>query len=296
MQDMNAQRVLLGLMLAFLATSSAALSQYGYSGSVAGPALGMRISDLAFPELERTGLDYGVRVVDLAPGGPARTAGLRPGDIVIGFDGRPVYSVARLAWLLKDSPAGASVEVEYVRNGERASVDVQLFPGSGGVSPIQPISGAYLGVQPQPLTDDLREAFKVPQDQGVLVATVMQASPAERAGLRAGDVIVRMDRRAIRGIRDVHRTLAYFEPGEQVQVEYIRDGRPSVVTVALGERPPQTSNSPVWTPGWNDPEVLQRLVPPREYWKRLMNDVLDSLDRSWSEWYGRTPQGPPETL
>jgi serine protease Do len=86
------------------------------------------------------------------------------------------------------------------------------------------------------LTKGLREAFSVPDDVGVMVSEVYDGSEADRAGLRAGDVIVKMDRRAIRDIDDVQRVLNYFEPNDKLTLEIIRDKKRKQLEVVLGER------------------------------------------------------------
>ena len=266
-------------------------------GVIAGPALGMRVADLTFAELARLGMDYGVRVLEVAPQGPAHAAGLRRGDILTGFDGKPVYSVSRLAWLLRATPPGASVTVEYRRGGETKEVAVRLFPESWpptGPPQPGPSAGTFLGVQPQEMTEDLREAFGAPLGQGVLAARVIEDSPAERAGLRAGDVIVRMDRKRIGRIADLHRVLGFFDPGERIQIELIRDATPKILEVTLGERP-DDMGEPMWTAGWNDPQALLRLLPPPEYWRQVIDEFLESLQRDWRDTNEYPLSGPQES-
>ena len=81
--------------------------------------------------------------------------------------------------------------------------------------------GPQLGVQVDDLDFGRLDSLGLPY--GIEVTHVTVGSPAEADGLRAGDVIVKMDRRTIRNIDDVQRVLDYFEPSERLKLEIIRD-------------------------------------------------------------------------
>jgi membrane-associated protease RseP (regulator of RpoE activity) len=75
--------------------------------------------------------------------------------------------------------------------------------------------------------------YQVPMGRGVLIADVEQGSPAAQAGLLPGDILVRFDRRKIRSLGDVYRALAFFEPGEAVELELIRGGKTKSLQAVL---------------------------------------------------------------
>jgi serine protease Do len=196
-----------------------------------GPRIGVLVENLSFKELDHLDLSYGVRVTRVVPGSPADTAGIQAGDILYQLDGAPLFSVARLQWLVERTAAGEKALLKYYRDDEQLSAEVT--PGRP-LGPSWPPAGSqrhwawsepssYLGASLQSLTAGLREAFAVPEGTGALVSEVYEEGPAAEAGLHAGDVIIRMDKRSIRGIDDVRRVLDYFEPGEQLIVEIIRD-------------------------------------------------------------------------
>ena len=84
--------------------------------------------------------------------------------------------------------------------------------------------GTHLGVVIEGMTQDLRQYFGAPSDRGVLVAHVVQGSPAARAGIRVGDVLLDVGNRRIRGADDVISALA-MQQGGQLPLEVIRQGR-----------------------------------------------------------------------
>ena len=216
-------------VLCTVSISARAFPPVGYSGFVPGAGLGVHVADLAFTELERMQLECGVRVLEVAPKGPAARAGVLPGDVLTGLNGKPVYSVARLRWMLRHGFPDGTVTLELSRGGERITVQGQLSSPQQAPYLRSPPAHAtpsvhtYIGVQLQEMTEDLREAFGAPQDRGVLVAKVMEGSPADQAGLKAGDLIVKLDRKAVAGIDDIHRALAYFDPGEPVILGIVRN-------------------------------------------------------------------------
>ncbi|PWU25647.1 MAG: peptidase, partial [Candidatus Rokuibacteriota bacterium] len=95
----------------------------------------------------------------------------------------------------------------------------------------------WLGIVIQELTPELAEGFGVKPDGGVLVADVMKGSPAEAAGLKAGDVIVEFDRNPIKDVTDLQRRVAAVEPGRATPVVVIRDKASTPLTVQIGEQP-----------------------------------------------------------
>ena len=235
------------------------LFQTSYAGhhpglpQTSGKALGVTIHDVPFEALAAAELDYGVRIVGVMPGSAAATGGLEKDDIIVEINQKPVYSVRRLQWLVRLAPEGTPVPIKFQREDKLETVSVTFHsakypeytgeghPGTGhpgkghpGVGERQFARGSFLGVQLQPMTQQLRAAFGSPTDKGVLVAGLAEDGPAVQAGLAVGDVIVRMDRKTITDVRDIHRVLAYFDPEDEIEVEVIRDEASQNLTARLG--------------------------------------------------------------
>ena len=242
--------------------------------------LGLVVQDLAFAELERLGLEHGVGVISVAPQGPAATAGLAPGDVIVALNGRDVYSASRLRWLVARLEAGREVALAYVRDGAEASASIAPAEAARRRArrPGAHAPHTYLGVSLQALSPDLREHFGAPPESGVLGAEVFDESPAAQAGLVVGDVIVKMDRRQIGRVADVRRVLAYFDAGERVAVEIIRARRRETLSVTLA--PPRQDESARGSPQTPD---LPTLVQP-EFWEEGLEQLLDTWEERWREW------------
>lgn len=94
----------------------------------------------------------------------------------------------------------------------------------------------YLGVQLMDITEELREFYGAPRDAGTLVSRVGEDSPAAAAGFEVGDVITAVAGEPTENSWDVVRSVAQFDPEEEVSVEVVRDGAPVTLTATLAER------------------------------------------------------------
>ena len=99
------------------------------------------------------------------------------------------------------------------------------------------VSRAFLGVMIQPITADLAQAFKLSKSEGALIADVNPGSPAERAGLKPGDVVTKIDDHAVADSRTLRLMIGEMSPGKVVQMAVVRDGMERQYSVTLGEQP-----------------------------------------------------------
>jgi hypothetical protein len=93
----------------------------------------------------------------------------------------------------------------------------------------------FLGVQIQDLSDQLSTHFKVKDGNGVLVSEVVEDSPAEKAGIKAGDIITKVDDEDIEDASDLTTIIRSYEPESKVSVSVIRDGKKKKLSAKLGE-------------------------------------------------------------
>ena len=237
-------------------------------GAMAGPParLGVAVQAMPFAELENHGLDHGVVVRNVMDGGPAEVAGIRPGDVIVELDGQAAYSPARLSWLLSRADDPSAVSLRIRRGGEAqvitADVTRMRDGATGRAAPGRVTQQAFLGIRMQPL--DIGRGEDLGVDDGVLVADVIADSPAADAGLQSGDVIVELAGRTVDGLEDIHRAMDYFDPGERIALQVLRDGETQALDVELGgvapsrfhgRYPPQApfQNWRDWSHPWMQP-------------------------------------------
>ena len=201
-------------------------------------------------EVEQTGVGAskpaapeGVVVREVRSGSPAGDTGLRAGDVIISFDGERVRSVRQFTRLVRETPPGRNVAVTVARDGARTELQVrprlpepQRFSFDALREPLVRVlpfgawqGPATLGVTIQEMTPELTRFFGA--TDGVLVTRVDAGSPAERAGIRVGDVITLVAGRSINDGGDLSRELRNAD-GE-VGLTVVRDKRPMTLTATL---------------------------------------------------------------
>jgi serine protease DegQ len=95
----------------------------------------------------------------------------------------------------------------------------------------------YIGVEPQDVTPELAQAFKLPRSDGAIIAGVMRGGPADKAGVRTGDILIRVDERPIPNTATMLNVIAQIEPGTTGRFVFVRDGRQIELPITVGRRP-----------------------------------------------------------
>jgi len=103
------------------------------------------------------------------------------------------------------------------------------------------VSRGYLGIYPRDLDDDLAKQFKAPDTNGALVQDLEPGGPAEKAGVRNGDIIRKFNGQTVDNAGQLTLLATSASPGSQATLEILRDGHPETVKVTLGERPATSS-------------------------------------------------------
>lgn len=95
----------------------------------------------------------------------------------------------------------------------------------------------WMGVEVQEITPALAQSLQLDTTQGILIAGLLRNGPADKAGLRPGDVITQIDRHKLAGARATINYIASLKPNTQVEFMIIRDGKNKAVTATIGQRP-----------------------------------------------------------
>ena len=131
------------------------------------------------------------------------------------------------------SPTGGNVGIGFAIPAEEARPVIETL--KRGVR----VKRGYLGVGIQPMTEDIASSLGLPKDRGEIVARVEPGEPAARAGVRQGDVIVRVNGQDVTPDNTLSYIVANSEIGSRVPIELIREGKRMTVTAVVGERPPE---------------------------------------------------------
>ncbi|HEX7251371.1 MAG TPA: Do family serine endopeptidase [Thermoanaerobaculia bacterium] len=189
------------------------LPQLREKGHVVRGWLGVQVQAMDEDLAKSFGLkdEHGALVSDVTSDSPAAKAGLKAGDVIVSADGKSIADGDALTHIVSSKAPGATMEIGVIRDGSQKSFNVHLdtFPEEGqkGDNTETPKS-ARLGVQVQPLTPDLAQELGVPNgSHGLAVMGVESGSPAERAGLRQGDLIVGVDGQSVRSVSELRSAL-----------------------------------------------------------------------------------------
>ncbi|MDH3626263.1 MAG: M20/M25/M40 family metallo-hydrolase [Acidobacteriota bacterium] len=173
--------------------------------------------------VDRDGFDVPV-VTHVADESRGYQSGLRSGDVLTALDRRPVAETRSVGKGFRDVQPGSEVELS-VRRGE-ATHTIAVERAKTG----------YMGVFPTPVDEDRRSELGLPDNEGILLRSVVADGPCGKAGLVAGDIILRVDGRPI-SASSLSSILSQIGAGETVDMLVLRESERLTIPVTLGERP-----------------------------------------------------------
>ncbi len=253
------------------------------------PWLGVQISNVTpdIVDFETLPAEQGAYVSNVTEDSPADSGGLRQGDIIIRFADREIYEADGLVRAVRRSEKNEPINIVIIRNGEEHTLTVTLrerprrqalrVPGPDRPRIMIDHRHGRLGISVIDLNPQLGEYFKVPDGNGVLVEKVREDTPAEKAGIRAGDVIVKIGDREIDTARRLRRVLSTYDAGEEIQIELVREGARRTVTAQLEER----SVSEFYFPEFDPEDFEIQIFGPggaEEFRRKLEESIRPGLE------------------
>jgi serine protease Do len=255
----------------WLTSATPALAQGGFDIlTLRGPgsSIGVEVSELDAEKAKSSSVENGVMVNSVRPDTPAARGGFQPGDIVVEFDGETVRSVRQFRRLVEETRPGHEVKATVVRDRSRRALTVTPEPATAANTaplsnlpalraltvPAQPkvapnaklapfrfsegitfTSRGRLGVSVMSLEAQLAEYFGA--KQGVLVTGVNADTPASRAGIRAGDVILEVAAEPVMNPADVNNALRATSAGASVDIKVLRDKKELLLKATMPAAP-----------------------------------------------------------
>jgi len=192
-------------------TAKALIPQLVEEGEVTRGYIGVHIQPVTRELAKAMDLDErkGALVADVLAGGPADQAGVERGDVIVSFDGKAVERSHDLPAMVAATPVEKKASLKVVRNGEERSLTVQVaeLAHETADKPPSDQDETRWGLRLQDLTPQIARKLGVDADQGAVVADVEPGSPAQRASLRRGDVILEVDRKPVASVDEVKQAL-----------------------------------------------------------------------------------------
>jgi serine protease Do len=147
--------------------------------------------------------DEGALVSDVTPGSPAEKAGIKRGDVIVEFDGEKIDDVTDLTTLSAVTPPGKEATIKLVRDGKTSEVTVKLGETpEQEAKPAEEKSEKMFGITVRELTPQIVQRFNLSVDEGVIISDVERGSAAAEAGVRPGDVVIEVNKKPVKSLKD----------------------------------------------------------------------------------------------
>ena len=213
------------------------------SGKITRGRIGVSVRPVSPDEVDALSLkDRRGAIVAQVPPGPAATAGIEPGDVIVEFNGKAVNKSEDLPQIVAATAPGTTVPVKVIRDGKERTFNVRVdelsldAEANRQTDATEPggDTGAGFGITLNNVTPEMARQFELPADtRGAVVTEVDPDSPAARV-LQPGDVILQVNRKPVANANEASTTLRAVPSGRAVGMLIMRRGQEQFVTVRKG--------------------------------------------------------------
>ena len=295
----------LGIMfalVAFVSFGSTSCAQQSHRLMVLGSSLqharlGVMIEDVTAQKQkdDKLSVSSGALVTEVEDGSPADDAGIEEGDVIVKFGDRQIDNSDDLTRAVRKAKANTDVNIEIVRKSEHKTVTATMkrdrsmenfsFHMTPPAMPKIPrmnfnwrsfSESEYSGMEVEELSRQLADYFEAPNHHGLLVTEVHSGSDADKAGIKAGDVIVKVNDASVRDLSDFREELSDSKKNE-ASVELLRKGK--TVTVKLHvESDDEDDDASIGTLGsLSCPDPSSSSIRERIFSKEFLHDLMESI-------------------
>jgi len=217
------------------------------SGKITRGRIGVGIGPIPADAVDEFGLKdrNGAVVLNLAPGGAAARAGIEPGDVIIGYNGKQIRNRDELVGMVTATKPGTTVPVRIMRDRQERTINVTVeelnleseasalrSDNRGGNDTPQEETSTGFGLTLGNITPQVSQQLRLDRGtRGAVVTAVEPGSTAARAGLTGGDVIVRVGREAIESAAEASRALGAVPSGGTAFLRILRNGQETFVAL-----------------------------------------------------------------
>jgi serine protease Do len=198
------------------------LPQLKKAGKIVRGWIGIKIQKLDKEMAKGLGLkaEKGALVAEVMPDTPAEKAGVKRGDVILGFNGKEIGDERELTRLAAATPVGKTVKILINRNGKEMELGLTLGEYPDELKEASLFSPGkkkdFLGMKVQDITPDLKKYFDIDEDRGVLVSEVKSDSPADEAGIYPGDLILEVNRQEVNSVTTFMKAMDKVGKGDTV--------------------------------------------------------------------------------
>lgn len=176
----------------------------------------------------------GALVGDVVSGGPAEKAGVKRGDVIVTFNGKDIKQMSDLPRLVAETPVSKTVDIKVIRDGKELDLKITVAELTEERLRAQmPVSEESLGMRVDNITPRWAHQFRLRDKSGVVVIDVLSGSPADMAGIQAGDIIKEVNRKPVKDMKDYGAAMGRVSKGNPVLLLIKRDGQTFYVSIKV---------------------------------------------------------------
>ncbi len=179
-------------------------------------------------------IQSGILVEEVLSDSPAQKAGMKDGDIILKMDGKEIETEQDIRKILRGMEDSREVTMEILRDGKPLTLTVT--PEKKDLRIVRSMGGNYIGVELQELNSDLASYFGTQPGSGVLVARVEEDSPANKAGLKSGDVITEFNGTKVTSAKDLRSAIDDVQQGQTASMTVLRHNKVQQLSVKPEQR------------------------------------------------------------
>ena len=210
------------------------ISQLKNKGKVVRGWIGVSIQNVTPDMVSPLGLKgtEGALVGDVVPGGPADVAGIKRGDVFTSFNGKKIMNMSDLSREVADMPVGKTVDANVFRNSKTIDVKITVTEmNEGRLASGRSAQEGGLGIRVDDITPRWRAELGIREKTGALVTNIASGSPADEAGLQAGDIIKELNHKPVNNARDFYDALNKSEHEASLLLLIKRSGQTFYVSI-----------------------------------------------------------------
>jgi serine protease Do len=178
--------------------------------------------------------ERGALVADVTAGGPADTAGIKRGDVIVSFDGKEIREMRDLPYIVASTPVGKTVTVTVVRNGLKKIFQVKIEELKEEKEPVAVSKDEEnFGMTVKEITPELAQNFGLSEKSGLVVVQVDNNTPAEEAGIQPGDIILELDQVPVKSLEQFTHKIKTYKKGDTILFLVKRKGATLYITLEI---------------------------------------------------------------
>ncbi len=207
-------------------------------GSVSRGWLGVYIQEVTYELAQSFQLDkpVGALVSQVIEGSPAEKSGIQAGDVILSFNGREIKDSSDLPPMVGRVPVDSKVRLKLLRDGKVKQLEVVIEELPTEDAPLARTEPSPSPVNPMGVdVVDLESDAAAQLGRGVLINRVAPDSPAARAGMRSGDILLQLDRKNIKNVADFRKKVANLPTGRMIPVLVHRQGADQFIVMKISD-------------------------------------------------------------